>query len=98
MSINIEAVRREFDLALSEEIPNLRERLDWADRDPTISEAMCFTDREVAYILNVSQRSVSRYVQRGDLRAIYLTEPRRTMRFTLPDVKAFIRQRVSASI
>ena len=46
MSINMEAVRKTIDLALSEEIPNLRERLDWADRDPTISEAMCFSDRE----------------------------------------------------
>ncbi len=95
MSIDIEAVRRATQVAVSQEIPDLRERLDWADRDPTIEEAMCFTDREVAYILNVSVRSVGRYVERGDLRAIYLTPVRRTRRFTLPDVKAFLRIRIS---
>lgn len=93
--MNIEAIGREFDLAISEEIANLRERLEWADRDPTIEEAMCFTDRDVAYILKVSVRSVSRYVERGDLRAIYLSESKRTRRFTLPDIKAFIRGRVA---
>ena len=97
MSVNIAALRRAVDVAINEEIPHLRERLDWADRDPTIAEAMCLTDREVAYILNVSTRTVSRFVERGDLRPIYLTRPRRTRRFTLPDVKAFIRERVSES-
>jgi hypothetical protein len=95
VSINIEAVRRAGAVAVSEEIPNLRERLEWADRDPTIAEAMCFTDQEVAYILNVSTRSVGRFVERGDLRAFYLTSPRRTRRFTLPDIKAFVRSKVS---
>lgn len=97
MSIDIEAIRRATQVAVSQEIPDLRERLDWADRDPTIEEAMCFTDREVAYILNVSVRSVGRYVERGDLRAIYLTAPRRTRRFTLPQVKAFLRKRIKES-
>lgn len=95
MAISIESIRRAGEIAVSDEIPNLRERLVWADRDPTIAEMMCFTDREVAKILNISTRSVSRYVRRGDLQAFYLTPPNRTRRFTLPDVKAFIRSRVS---
>ncbi len=97
MSVNVGAVRRAFSIAISDEIDDLKERLDWADRDPTVAEMMCFTDREVAYILNVSARTVSRYVQRGELRATYLTAPGRTRRFTLPDVKAFMRTRITES-
>ena len=62
-----------------------------------IAQAMCFMDREAAYILNVSVRSVSRSVERGNLRAIYLTAPRRTRWFRLPDVKALLRRRISDS-
>lgn len=90
-----DAVRRAFDIAISSEIDGLKERLEWADRDPTVAEMMCFTDREVAYILNVSVRTVSRFVERGDLRPIYLTDFRRTRRFTLPEVKAFLRRRIT---
>ena len=98
MSVSIEAIRRHIEVARSQQIPNLKERLDWANREPTIEEAVCFTDRDVAYILNVSTRTVSRLVQRGELRAFYLTDGRRTRRFSLPDVKAFIRSRVSPPI
>lgn len=95
MAISIQSIRRAGEIAVSEEIPNLRERLDWADRDPTVAEMMCFTDLEIARILNVSTRSVGRYVSSSTLRAFYLVPPNRCRRFTLPDVKAFIRSRVS---
>jgi uncharacterized protein (UPF0212 family) len=97
MSIDVEAVRRAMQVAVSKEVSDLNERLDWADRDPTLEEAMCFTDREAAYILNVSPRSIGRYVKRGDLHAIYLTPPHRTRRFLLPDIKAFIRKGIRDS-
>ena len=65
MSIDLDALKRLLDVAKSLDIDDLEERLDWADRDPSVEEAALFTDREVAYFLRVSPRTVSRFVDRG---------------------------------
>ena len=93
MSINVEAVRKKFEShLLAEEIKELNERIGWAEDHAEWGDVMLFTDRQVAHILQVSPRTIGRYVRAGQLTAIYLTPPNRTRRFTLPDVKDFLRR------
>ena len=52
------------------------------------------TAHDVADLLRVSKRTVSRFVERGELEAIYLTEDRRTLRFARRALVAFIESKM----
>jgi excisionase family DNA binding protein len=65
-----------------------------ADGPSQMGDNRLMTLQDVARQLAVSTRTVSRIVARGELRAVYLTPPNRTMRFERQEVKKFIDSRV----
>lgn len=74
-------------------VERVRERLGRSQWGSSDADQRLLTNREVADFLAVSTRTVSRFVDRGELRAIYLTDPRRTRRFRVSDVREFIQSK-----
>ena len=74
----------------AEVLSRVRTRLVAGAEASTHSEGRLMTLQDVARHLAVSTRTVSRIVARGELQAMYLTPPNRTMRFERREVKRFI--------